>query len=508
MNLSEYNSHLNQLLTDLKEDQVIPAMRELCRTDLYFLLRFGMGREDVEKEWLFQRCLDVQRESDGMLDLWSREHYKSTIITVAKTIQDILRSHGDGSVGRELTFGIFSHTRPIAKSFLRQIKREFEGNPRLKEWFPDILFSNPVKESQKWSEDDGIIVKRKGNPKECTIEAWGVVDGQPIGKHFDVLVYDDVVTRDSVNTPEMIDKTTEFLELSYALGAEGGCKRFIGTRYHFNDTWNVLMKRGTAKPRIFPATVDGTLEGEPVLMGRESLRDRLRDMGQYTFSCQMLQNPVADSSQGFKREWIRYYKRVNPKHFNIYILVDAANSKSKSSDFTGVWVVGLGPDKNVYILDIIRDKLNLTERTAMLFNLHEKWKPHRQGVRYERYGLMGDIDHIKSVQEDRSYRFDIIEVGGQVNKNDRIRRLIPLFEQGRVYLPHSHNYTGHDGKTVDLVKSFVEEEYMGFPVGLHDDLLDALSRLCEPDIPLIWPREKKDFDGSRVAKVLTDIKIW
>ena len=77
-----------------------------------------MGREDVEKEWLFQRCLDVQRESDGMLDLWSREHYKSTIITVAKTIQDILRSHGDGSVGRELTFGIFSHTRPIAKSFI------------------------------------------------------------------------------------------------------------------------------------------------------------------------------------------------------------------------------------------------------------------------------------------------------------------------------------------------------------------------------------------------------
>jgi len=395
----------------------------LCRNDLYFLLRHGLGRADIEKEWLFERCVEVQKDPNGMLDLWSREHYKSTIITIGKTIQDILASHGDDPIHqREFTFGIFSHTRPIAKAFLRLIKREFEGNPRLREWFPDILYENPQRESPKWSEDDGIIVKRNSNPNEATVEAHGVVDGQPISKHFVGLIYDDVVTRDSVNTTDMINKTTEYLELSYALGAEGGFKRFIGTRYHFNDTYKVLMDRKTVKPRIYPATHNGELDGTPVLMGRESLAERRRDMGEYTFSCQMLQNPVADSSQGFKREWIKYYDKLSLKNLNIYFVMDAANAKSR------------------------------------------KYKPHRKGVRYERYGLMGDIDHIKSIMEYENYRFDIIEVGGMASKEDRIRRLIPYFEQGRIYFPRRLHYTGHDGKTNDLIKSFIEEEFRAFPV--------------------------------------------
>jgi hypothetical protein len=73
----------------------------------------------------------------------------STVITFALTIQDILRDP-------EVTIGIFSHTRPIAKAFLRQIKQEFERNERLKRWFPDILWADPRKDSPKWSEDEGI----------------------------------------------------------------------------------------------------------------------------------------------------------------------------------------------------------------------------------------------------------------------------------------------------------------------------------------------------------------
>jgi hypothetical protein len=130
------------------------AFRWYCRHDLYFLLRFGLNRKDCDNEWVFARCREVQASPDGHLDLWAREHYKSTIITFALTIQDILRDP-------ETTIGIFSHTRPIAKAFLRQIKREFEANETLKGWFPDVLWADPAKESPKWSEDEGIIVRAR-----------------------------------------------------------------------------------------------------------------------------------------------------------------------------------------------------------------------------------------------------------------------------------------------------------------------------------------------------------
>ena len=133
--------------------------RRRCRTDLHWLLVHGLHRPDCDNEWVKARCAEVQASPDGHLDLWAREHYKSTIITFAKTIQDIL-------VDPEVTIGIFSHTRPIAKAFLRQIKQEFETNDTLKGWFPDILWENPQKQSPKWSEDEGIVVKRKDTSKE------------------------------------------------------------------------------------------------------------------------------------------------------------------------------------------------------------------------------------------------------------------------------------------------------------------------------------------------------
>src|ERR1700758_5751831 len=69
--------------------------RLLARTDLYFLLTQVLGRRDIERSWLKDRCDEVQANPNGYLDLWAREHYKSTIITLGKTIQDVIASHGD-----------------------------------------------------------------------------------------------------------------------------------------------------------------------------------------------------------------------------------------------------------------------------------------------------------------------------------------------------------------------------------------------------------------------------
>ena len=466
-------------------------IRELCLKDLFYLMVRVCGRVDMLHPWVYERVRDVEAEPDGRVDLWARGHGKSSTITFGKTVQDILANP-------EITFGIFSHTRPIAKAFLRQIMREFESNKVLHRAFPDVLWGLDTRQSPKWSEDDGIIVRRKSNPPEATIEAWGLVDGQPTSKHFQVLLYDDIVVAGSVTTPEMIAKTMESLEQSYNLSSKECRMRFAGTRWHFNDAYRTVIDRKTAIAREHPCTKDGTETGEPVFLSAEVIAEKRRNMGPYTFAAQMLLNPKADALQGFKREWLRYYKTM-PTKTNNYILVDAASSKKKGSDYTSMWVIGLGTDGNYYALDMIRDRLTLTERADRLFELHRKWKPKQ--VRYERYGMMADIEHIKNRQEKDSYRFDITEVAGQTSKVDRIGRLLPLFEQGRIYLPVSLHKTNYEKKAVDLVQAYVEEEYVPFPVGIHDDMNDALARIAEPDLPLVWPQEEKPVK-YREVKVL------
>jgi predicted phage terminase large subunit-like protein len=462
------------------------SARYLAQTDLFFLMWFVLGRTDIARPWLLERCKEVQDSADGFLDLWARDHYKSTIITVGKTLQDIICNI---ITGRQITVGIFSHTRPIAKAFLRQIKRECEQNKLLPYLFPEVFWEN-VSDAPKWSEDDGLILKRTDNPKEATLEAWGLVDGQPTGKHFTHRIYDDVVTRESVNTPEMIAKTTDAWAMSTNLGTQDGIARYIGTRYHFNDTYREIIARGAALPRIHAATKDGTPDGEPVLLTREQLAEKRRTQGPYIFASQMLQNPRADETQGFRKEWLRFHKGTEGDGMNKYILVDAASEKKKTSDYTAMAVIGIGSDENYYLLDLIRDRLSLTQRADALFRLVRKWKP--MSVGYEKYGQMADIEHIQQRMQKESYHFNVVPLGGQTAKNDRIKRLIPLFEQGRFFLPQSRFYTMYDGRTIDLIETLIAEEYDAFPVPVHDDMLDAISRVIDEDLSAVFPRVEEE----------------
>lgn len=466
------------------------AMRDLALGDLYFLLTVVLGRQDVKHDWLYERCMEVQAQPDGMLDLWARDHRKSTIITFGMTIQDVLRNP-------EETCGIFSHTKTSARGFLVQIKNEFENNKLLYQLFPDVLYANPQKEAPLWTQE-AITLKRKSNPKEATIEAWGLVEGQPIGRHYTLMIYDDVITDEECSNPDMIKKTTDAWAMSTNLVSSGRCRvRYIGTRYHLFDTWSEIIKREAATPRIHPATHNGKADGVPVFLSQEAL-DEKKKQGSYIFSCQQLLNPIAEEDQTFRNEWKRFWHPAQAgwSGMNLYILVDPAGSKKrKRNDYTTMWVVGLNKDNNYYVVTIVRDKMSLTERAAKLFELHETYMP--LGVGYEEYSMQGDIEHIKYEQEQRKYRFDITPLGGnKLSKEDRIKGLVPLFEFGRMYLPFSCPYTDSQGNTADLTRVFFEQEYDAFPVLMHDDMLDGLARVVDPDLGAKFPKPAKAVTGA------------
>lgn len=412
------------------------GVRWLCLNDRYYLLVKMCRRYDLWHPWTYARCREVEGAADGYCDIWAREHGKSSLITFGGGIQEILRNP-------EITIGIFSHTKPIAKGFLAQIQRELEANENLKACFPDVLYQNPQKESRSWSLDAGLICRREGNPKESTIEAHGLVDGQPTSKHFQLMIYDDVVTRESVNTPEQIHKTTEAWELSDNLGTMGGRKWIIGTRYHYADTYSEIIKRGAATARIYPATANGQMDGKPVLFTQAEWARRIRDQGEATVACQLLANPLAGHQRMFDVNDLQVYE-VRPLTLMGYLMVDPARSVKTTSANTAMVVLGVDAAGNKYLLDGVDHKMDLMDRWKWMRDLWFKWKsaPGMMGlhVGYERFGAIADLDYFHERQRIEGASFEIEELewprDGERSKSDRVQRLVPDIRGHRFYLPY------------------------------------------------------------------------
>jgi hypothetical protein len=162
----------------------------------------------------------------------------------------------------------------------------------------------------------------------------------------------------------------------------------------------------------------------------------------------------------------------------IGMLVDPANAKNKRSDFTVMWVFGLHLDHNVYIIDGRRDKLDQNGRWLAAYELHQKWNPvsRVRCVAWEQYGLQTDISYIKEKQQEHNYRFDIKPVGGNIRKEDRIRGLTGMFNDGQIIFVDEIPITTL-GESRNLTKDFVDLEYTKYPAVRTDDMLDALARV-------------------------------
>lgn len=519
---------------DCSDEVLLETRRNLGKGDLFYLLVHYLNRQDACHPWIFERCREVQTAPNGYLDLWSRDHYKSTIITFGLTIQDILNDAED-------TICLFSHTKTNAKKFLRQIKREFEINQKLKRDFSDVLYQEPENESPLWSEDQGLIIIRKGNPKEPTLKASGLVDGQQTGDHFKKRVYDDTVTQESVTTADQIHKTTEGWEMSISLGTRDGIARYIGTRYALHDTYNEMLKRKAVIPRIYAATHNGKLDGAPVFFPKTTWAKKLNDLSRTNLASQYLQNPLADEDATFSVLWLKPWE-VRPRTVNVYILGDPNRKIGADNDNCAFAVIAVSATGGKYLVDGYRHQMTQSQRWTALRDLYKRWSAvsgvQSVYVGYEKYGAEQDLDYFEERQKQERCIFPIEQLSwtregssGQQGKRYRVERLEPDFRNGRFYLPLSVYHDGkpctwridkdpesktyksviwsevegftkqqlqalnggsedlickaikridENGKIYDLTDKFIEE-YLYFPFGEYKDMVDATSRLYDMD---------------------------
>ncbi len=418
------------------------------------------------------RCIQVE----GNLYVVGKQlipTHNSTVITIAKTIQDILNDP-------EITIGIFSHNTKIAKSFLRVIKFEFENNAVLKECFNNILWDNPSKESPKWSEDVGITVRRKGNPPECTVEASGLVDGMPTGRHYALRIYDDVVTSEAVATAEQMQKTIDAVDMSQNLGKVGGAVRFIGTRYKLGDAYEDLIKRGKYKPRIKPATDNGRVDGVPVMLTQEQWDDKLLDMSPAIISSQMLQNPLASDAVIFQPEWFQFYpaEKELPAFSAVYQSLDGAISQKETADYSCLITFGLFKEKedsarqSIMVIDCVMERLTYPElRDTVIKQFQNKYGKNDcpvSGVIIENKASGQQL-----LQEFRRSRVTAIPFDPKrVDKIGRANMVSHIVRDGYLWIPESRKRKGYPMTWL----SAWYEQMLYFPNVKHDDGVDATTQ--------------------------------
>jgi phage terminase large subunit-like protein len=358
--------------------------------------------------------------------------------------------------------------------------------------------------------EQGTVSKTKSAASNFRTNAGGEylalgVGGTPIGKGADVYVIDDPIrNRADVESPTKREFYKSWYSSSVLSRLEGqGGIILMHQRWHEDDLAGWLLREEPEEWRVvmFPALIetheDKALDyldreiGEslmPALHTREKLERLKKSMITRDWNSMYQGQPRAQEGNEFTDGMLQYYD-VNPDAMrfgmNVYIIVDPATSLDKRADYTAMAVVGLAADGNYYLLDLIRERLDLKGRTDKLIALHRQWRP--LAVHYESYGAQSDIQHIQYAQGEQNYRFPIHKVGGSTNlrKIEAIQRLIPDMQAGRWFVPSDLVHINADGMAYRPVSDMLNDEMLPFPDAKNDDALDCLSRIY--DVPVVWP---------------------
>ena len=479
----EYAQIVDEIAAGMVDERA--AYRELILNDLFFITYFVMRIPVANQPFWVRACREVEDGPDNFtLDVWAREHGKSSIITIAETIQYLLKYP-------DHCCGIFSYVRPVAKKFLFSIKEIFQGERILSACFPETVWENCEKQAPLWSLDEGLILNRKSKRKEASVSAWGLVEGMPTGMHFERRIYDDIITEDIAESVDMMEKVKTKFDSSQNLGVDGGHHRVIGTYYHHNDPLTYVEKKkdfeGGKKYsyRFKPATHNGTATGKPVFVSQKRL-DELR--GDRSFNCQQLLDPSPLADRSLRPEYLKLVEKNKiPKEMFRFMLIDQAgdaetNIHTRLEDPWAVGVVGVEPmtdeigQSNVYIEDLWISPAGESQAIEQIVRMYLRARMITQ-VCVEKVGLSTTHIHIGNAL--KAYgRYVNFEKGGNgvlLRPGGRNKR--KLIESALSWPLNNGKIHYSDAVPVAYIDRMKQE--MDFFPAWHDDGLNMLAYLYD-----------------------------
>ena len=381
--------------------------------------------------------------------------------------------------------------------------------------FPDkrvILTAYEADFAASWGRKARDVLNEYGKPfydvevndKSSAANRWDIqgytggmvtagVGGPITGKGADILIIDDPVKNaEEANSQTYRDKTWEWYQsTAYTRLEPNGSIILIMTRWHEDDLAGRILQQieqGSSEQWEIinlPAIAEdhdilGRNIGEPLWPERYDLKELERikyTTGSYWWSAMYQQRPQPPEGGLLKRSWIKHYQPYelpDLEELNIYQGWDLAISTKETADYTVCTTLGVSKEKQIYVLDWYRDRIDFPTQVRMVEKLADKWNPSQIGIESNAY------QQALPQQLKKTSMLPIKEVKRTKDKVTRITSAFVHFENGKILLPENH----------PELDNFINE-YVYFPQGKHDDMLDSTELAIElVTMPNVTPRIK------------------
>lgn len=409
-------------------------------------------------------------DNQASMDLAPRGHGKSTIGDVDFCITKVLRNP-------DIRIMIGSKTQTQASAFLKEIRTHFEQNVNLIRIFGDWKKSR----DNVWNDKEFTVNRRTVIKKEATVSALGA-SGAVVSKHFDIIIGDDLVGFENARTEAQRKVLKEWFYSSlYPTLEPDGEIHILGTRYSPMDLYEDFIKSKNYKVNVQQAIT--IKDGQEVSLWEskfslEKLRSIREEAGLIIFNMQYQNNTELAKGKIFKYRYFKHFEeyevdyalnRVRVKVLDaqgvpfwipvrIYMGADLAISEDETSnnDYFVLTVIGVDKNKNVYVLDYLKERLSFNAQLNAILDYGRNKFPM-----VERIGVE-TVQYQKSLAQEirRLSLLPVINIQTSKDKVTRAMRRSALFENGKVWFR-----IGMD----DL-----EECLLLFPEVDHDDLFDGL----------------------------------
>lgn len=400
---------------------------------------------------------------------------------------------------------------------------------------PEIQERWPM-QFDKQAETQFIISGNDGRP---SVHAAGI-SGQVTGQRADLLIFDDLIKSQSEAYSEpMREKIwANFSSCAETRLLPNGRIVGIGTRWHLDDPIGRLLRRAqedrrarqfiyislaawnsseesfvldtrTGERTFFPKYKSlASKAGQPYSFSRKQLEGKRADLGPTRWSALYMQSPLTGEDQLFPPECWKSYDQINVDDIAFLVTAwDCASKTSAKHDYSANVIVGRLRSGAFVVLDVWKGRASFAELPEIVIQRYALlWQT------YGHYPLLVVEDANAGTQllqliEDKCAVLPKLAVKPIHAKIIRAEGVTPFTRGGMVHLP----------KDAEWRTDFINE-LANFPVGQHDDLVDAFCHAMKafvgkgdfrtPNLPILpGPSSNDGGDIESMQERLYDLAL-